>query len=225
MKKTMIGLTLGLSVILAGCTQTDVIGKYAVTSFDGILKASGPNILLDEVNNGWSLKSPGGERFVWGIDFSTVDVPDLMIEMDGAPFIEAGLDPLKLDQDMYRFDSATQILMIRSELGSDQFSYSGEAQPLDAFKQLVKTHRDQIGYHEVLDHYGVRLGNGNMFEWAKDISKNDKDLVFVLNPQPLIEAGVKPENVKGWVFTQVEIVNDQGAKELVDKFLKPYDFK
>lgn len=225
MKKTIIGLTLGLSVVLAGCAQTDVVGKYAVTSFDSILKKSEQNIFLDEANNGWALQSPGGERFVWGLDFSTADMPDLMMSFDAKPFLAAGLDPTQLDKDTYRYDEKSQLLMIHSELGSDKFSYSGEAQPLESFKQLVKSYRESIGYHEVLDHYGVKFGNGNMFEWAKDTETNDKDMVFVLNPKPFIDAGVTPEKVQGWVFTQVEIVNDQGAKEMVDKFLKPYDFK
>lgn len=225
MKKTMIGLTLGLSVVLAGCAQTDVVGKYAITSFEGILKKSEQNITLDEANNGWSLQSPGGEQFVWGLNFSSANTPDLMMRFDAKPFIAAGLDPSKLDSETYQYDAKKNLLMIHSELGSEQFSYSGAPKPIESFKQLVKTHRQSIGYHEVLDHYGVKFGNGNMFEWAKDTEKNDKDIVFVLNPQPLIDAGVNPKQVKDWVFTQVEIVNDQGTKELVDKFLKPYDFK
>jgi hypothetical protein len=51
-----------------------------------------------------------------------------------------------------------------------------------------------------MDHYGVNLANGNLFEWAKDMNTNDKDMVFVLNPEPFVSAGVKPDNIEGWVL-------------------------
>ncbi len=65
----------------------------------------------------------------------------------------------------------------------------------------------------------------DMSEWAKDIKTNDKDIVFVLNPQHFIDAGVDSTKVAGWVFAKVEIKDDNGKTELVDKLLKPYDFK
>ncbi len=49
------------------------------------------------------------------------------------------------------------------------------------------------------------LGNGNMFEWAKDMQKNDKDIVFVLNPQPFIDAGVDPAKVHPCLFVNLMI--------------------
>lgn len=52
--------------------------------------------------------------------------------------------------------------------------------------KIVEKSRDSIGYHAALDHYGIDLENGNMFEWAKDISTNDKDIVFVLNLRCLL---------------------------------------
>ena len=125
------------------------------------------------------------------------------------------------------FDAVLQKIpdKIKPELGQDKFTYSGEAKPIDSFNQIVKTRRDVIGYHEKLDHYGISLGNGNMFEWAKDMSKNDKDIVFVLNPQPFIDAGVKPEKVEGWAFAKVEVKDMNGKSEEVDKLLKPFDLQ
>ena len=80
-----------------------------------------------------------------------------------------------------------------------------------------------------MDHYGVILGDGNMFEWAKDMLTNgygnsvqDKDIVFVLNAEPLIAAGVDPNNVEGWVYAQV-LVDTNGRTEQAWKFLKPFD--
>jgi hypothetical protein len=55
-----------------------------------------------------------------------------------------------------------------------------------------------------------------------DDADQDKDIVFVLNPEPLIAAGVVPENVEGWVYAQVP-VEENGKTEDVWKFLKPFD--
>lgn len=224
MKKLIIVLSaLAVTAALAGCQNTDVIGKVSITSFDAILNQAPDQVAFDEMNNGFALKSPGGERLVWGKDFSTEGKPDLMMELDATPFLNAGLQPEKLDKEMYLYDSASKILMIHSEIGPKAFSYSGEATAIDAYKQLVKNYRETVGYHEKLDHYGVKFGNGNMFEWAKDMATNDKDIVFVLNPQAFIDAGVDPAKVTGWVFAQVEVKDDAGKDVLVDKFLKPYN--
>lgn len=224
MKKWMAMAAVAASVlVLAGCQAADVVGKVSVTSFEALLEKSASTVAADEANNGWALTSAGGERFVWSRDFSAEGVPDLIMELDAAPFLEAGLDPARLDPAMYLFEPDSGLLRVHAELGADAFTYSGEATPMDSFKKLVETHRDSIGYHETLDHYGVAFGNGNMFEWAKDLSTNDKDLVFVLNPQPFIDAGVDPAAVKEWVFAPVEVKDDQGKPLVVDKFLKPYD--
>jgi hypothetical protein len=90
---------------------------------------------------------------------------------------------------------------------------------------MVHLKRGSIGYHGALDHYGVNLGNGNLFEWAKDLDKNDKDMVFVLNPEPFIRAGVNPNQVAGWVFAKVPVDDENGRPVEVDKLLKPFDLR
>jgi len=226
MKKLLIFiLILTVALSLAACQATDVVGKFAVTSFEALLNKIPEKITSDEVNNGWALTSPTGERFIWGKDFSSEGTPDVMLEFDSQPFINAGLDVNRLPKEMYVYDSTSNKLMIRSELGDEKFTYNDTAAPLDSFKKLVETHRDNIGYHEALDHYGAALDNGNMFEWAKDLNTNDKDIVFVLNPQPLIDAGADPNKVEGWVFAKVPVMDEQGKKIEVDKLLKPFDLK
>jgi hypothetical protein len=125
----------------------------------------------------------------------------------------------------------SQMLMVGTKLGSDSFGYSGEATALKAYEKIVENYRDSINYHTSLDHYGVKLGDGNMFEWARDLKTNtatgenqDKDIVFVLNPQPLIAAGVDPGKVEGWKYLQVP-VEENGKTEQVWKLLKAFDLK
>lgn len=211
--------------LAAGCASTDVIAKYAVTSFDALVKADAAAVADDGTGKGWVLTSPGGEQFVWSRDFSAQDTPDLQLVFDAQPFLEAGLDPTGLPAETHVYDEASNQLTVFAELGSDAFDASGETTPLSTFEQIVKTYRASIGYHEALDHYGIALGGGNMFEWAKDLSTNDKDIVFVLNPQPFLDAGVDVVRIQGWVFAQVEVMDADGRKELVDKFLMPYDLK
>ena len=46
------------------------------------------------------------------------------------------------------------------------------------------------------------------------MDKNDKDIVFVLNPQPFIKAGVDPNKIDGWIYAKV-------GEDY--KLLKPFD--
>ena len=62
-----------------------------------------------------------------------------------------------------------------------------------------------------------------MFEWAKDMGSNDKDIVFVLNPEPFIEAGADPEAIEGWIFGKVKVMDAKGRMIEADKLLKPYN--
>jgi hypothetical protein len=76
-----------------------------------------------------------------------------------------------------------------------------------------------------MDHYGISLGNGNMFEWAKDMTTNDKDIVFVLNPDPFITAGLDPNRVEGWVYAKVTVDDENGKPIQVDRLLKPFNLR
>ncbi len=221
MKKKVV-LTLLMSIVLlglSGCGKLDVIGDQSEKSFEAVLSALQAKVSTDSNIDGWSLNAPDGEaRFVWTKDFSKSST-DVMLELEAQPFIEAGLDLSKLPQEMVSGDK----IVLAKDLGNDNITYVGEASPLDSYKKLVKHYRDSITYHTALDHYGVDIGNGNMFEWAKDMKTNDKDIVFVLNPQPFLDAGVDPTKLETWVFAKVETMDEKGNKIELDKFLKSFD--
>jgi len=224
MKKKIIiaGTALLFLVVLAGCQQTDVVGKTSITSFDAVLQAIPDQIVEDELNGGWALSAPDGTaRFIWSKDYSSGTPHDVMLEVAAKPFIEAGLDVAKLPAGMVVDDK----IMVGTMLGDEKLTYSGEVTPLASYEQIVNLKRDYIKYHTALDHYGVDLGEGNAFEWAKDMSTNDKDIVFVLNPQIFIDAGVDPEKVEGWVFAKVSTEDEDKKPIEVDKFLKPFSIK
>jgi hypothetical protein len=207
------------ALLLAGCSALDVVATTAVSTFRTLAAKEAAAIGRDETTGRWVLSSPGGERFEWSSDFAGAG-PDFLISLDAAPYLAAGLDPARLPVGRYSFDPASGRLALRFETGTRG---SSAVSPVESFTSIVKTYRPIIGYHAALDHYGIALGDGNMFEWAKDMAKNDKDIVFVLDPAPLVAAGVDPSKISGWAFAKVPVKDAAGKDVQVDKFLKPYD--
>jgi hypothetical protein len=226
MKKTVLLFTL-VPVLFAAafgsCGKLDVVGSDSVKSFEKVLlripQALGP----DEMNKGWSLTAPDGSvRFIWSRNYAESPLHDVMLEFDAAPFTAAGLNPEKLPENFAFYEGK---IMVGTKLGTEQLKYQGEATPLASYEQIVRLKRKAIGYHMALDHYGVNLGDGNLFEWAKDMDTNDKDIVFVLDPAPLIAAGTDPARIDGWTFTKVTVDDENGKPVQVDKILKPFDLR
>jgi hypothetical protein len=181
-------------IVLLSTTSTDkidVIGKTSITSFKEILNTIQDRVSVDEMNGGWALTAPDeSAKFIWSRDYSKSPLHDVMLEFSAQPFISAGLDLERLP-DGLAFEGK---IMVGTKLGNDVPSYDGEITPLSSYEQIVKLNRDSIKYHAALDHYGVSLADGNMFEWAKDMSKNDKDIVFVLNPERYLSMpGLTPQ--------------------------------
>jgi hypothetical protein len=212
------------ALVLSSCAALDVVGRTAISTFQTLMETTPSSVALDSPSNRWVLTSQGGERFEWSADFSGMS-PNFRISLDATPFLAAGLDASKLPAERYSFDAATKILSLSFEVGKEKFAYSGAVTPLETFKKIVGAYRPIIGYHAALDHYGISLGDGNMFEWAKDMVKNDKDIVFVLSPEPLKAAGVDPARITGWIFTKIPVKDKSGTTVDVDKFVKPYNLK
>lgn len=117
------------------------------------------------------------------------------MRIDLQPFIDAGLDVSALSQNYNVSDGVLNI--------SEEYS------------------RSILGYHAAMGHFNLTFGEGS-FEWAADMSENDKDIVFALMPQAFIDAGVNPDGVQGWSYAKVEMHMDgKTVEELL--FLKPYN--
>jgi hypothetical protein len=211
------------ATLVVSCGKLDVVGTDSVRAFGELLEALPAPAAFDDANGGWSIAAPdGAARFVYSPDFSASPLHDVMLVLDAAPFIAAGLDAEKLPPDIAFFDGT---LMLGTKLGTEKSTIQDASSPLAAYEQIVKLKRKSIGYHGALDHYGVSLGGGNMFEWAKNMGTNDKDIVFVLDPAPFIAAGVKPAGIEGWVFAKVTVDDENGKPVEVDKILKPFDLR
>jgi hypothetical protein len=224
MNKIMLLFTVVLVLSLAAlvsCGKLDVVGTDSARSFEKVLRQIPQAVKPDDINGGWSLAAPDNSvRFIWSRNYAESPLRDVMIEFDAAPFIAAGLNPERLPERLAFYDGK---IMAGTKLGGETLKYAGEVTPLASYEQIVKLKRSAIGYHMAMDHYGVNLGDGNLFEWAKDMAANDKDLVFVLNPEPFLKAGLDPNRIDGWIFTKVTVDDENGKPIEVDKILKPFN--
>lgn len=215
---TVIGIIFTSIKLLKGL---DVVGKQSLNSFKDVTVELADNIKLSEASTSWILFSPDNSaKFFWSTDFSKTNNYDIMLELTIEPFIQAGLDKNKLPDKML----SNNVIIVGTQLSDEKIAYDGDFSSYESYKKIVELKRNIINYHAELDHYGIDLGNGNLFEWAKDMNKNDKDIVFVLNPEPFIDAGVNPEKVDGWLYAKVSTMKD-GKKVEVYKFLKPFNLK
>jgi hypothetical protein len=136
------------------------------------------------------------------------------IVLDINPFLKAGLDVNKLPS-YIKYDLNKKELYYVSVYGS----VIDDSMDIDSiYKNIVDEYRDKLGYHHKLDHFGLSLNNGNAFEYARDINKNDKDVVIALNPETLIKAGVDPNKLEGYKYADVMMDNGGVVKKMLKVF-------
>jgi hypothetical protein len=235
-KKAITAITAGVVVVAAIIFLTvesaggtlDVVGKRSAQSFDMVLNAIPDQVSKEDLSKGFTLTAPDSSvRFTWSGETNENSRFDIKLQADAAPFIQAGLDTGKLPED---YDISDNVITVGVKL-KDGSLMGTEETPLSAYEGLVKNGRSLINYHTDMDHFGVKLGGGNMFEWAKNLETSaatkqaqDKDIVFVLAPEPLIAAGVDPKKVEGWLYAPVPVM-ENGKKVQVNKFLKPFNIQ
>lgn len=220
MKKLMI-LAVVLIAILAGCTAKPV---EEIPVVETPIETLDPSIVsfvaLSEAIE-WKVE---GTNFITFAPDQSVSLSiaqsfasdnDVVMSVDAAPFVTAGLDVSKLPEGLYVDGRLNYVTSIE---GTTTYTNVTEA-----FTDILSIQADLVGYHAALDHYGLSLQDGNIFEWAADVDTNDKDIVFILNPQTLLDAGADVESVDGWIFAEVEIMKGDGSMEMVPKLLKPFD--
>ena len=206
-------LLLAVTVFLASCGSTDVVLNYSPGSLDDILE-SNPKLVTDntEATHYYDLTVDGQTTLKISHDYAMTGEEDLAIVTSLAPFVAAGLDVDNLSEG-YRADENWFYVTGSYGDGNGQ-----QDNVTDSLFESVKYERENLTYHEELDHYGIVLTNGK-FEYAKDFAANDKDIVFVLAADPLVELGVDVQNVEGWIFKTMD--NPDGST--IDVLLKPYD--
>lgn len=117
MRRRLLYITLSLAMMisLAACGTLDIIGDYSIKSFQSVLTAMEDQVTQDPRFEGWSLAAPDKKaRVVWSRDYSKT-APDLFMEVEALPFMEAGLDTSKLPEGMF----VDGKIIVGIELGSD----------------------------------------------------------------------------------------------------------
>jgi hypothetical protein len=217
MKVLALVLSMGvLTSLLAACGATDVVARYAVSSFDSMATAMGAS-MKDGL---YLVESPGGDHFRLAPDFS--GSTDALLSMEAGPFLAAGLDPARLPVGQ---DSSWTVADGRL-VGRFDLAPGGKAsstKPGDLMAMLASSARARIGYHAQMGHYGIMLDDHAMVEWAADALKNDKDWVVILDPGLVEAAGGNAEAVEGWILAMVPVDGPDGKMVEVQKLLRPFD--
>ncbi|MBA4348000.1 MAG: hypothetical protein C0413_04020 [Clostridiales bacterium] len=217
MKKAFsIALALALvAILLTGCATADVILKYSPSSLDKIVEKF-PTLVTDntETDHYFYLSVDGETTLKVSHEFDMTGAEDVVIQTPLQPFVDAGLDPATLGAG-YRTDDTSLFLV------ADFGAGSGEMKTITtSLFESAKADRSVLTYHADLDHYGIALPAGK-FEWAKDDTTNDKDIVFVIAAKPLADLGVDVQNIEGWIFKTMQ---DDAGKDF-DVLLKPYSLE
>lgn len=204
--------------------NTDLIEKLSVKSFARVIDTIPNNIKQDDEAGVYILTSPDKEaQLIWSNNYVKNDIYNIMIKLDLKPFVDAGIDITKLNG----VDGITVIdnSILISGTVENKNEYKNGLNAIDSFEQILKNKRENLNYHSSLDHFGITVGNGNAFEWAQNINKNDKDIVFAINPEPFLNAGVNPDNINGWIYTNVKTMDNNGKNIEITRFLKVFDVK
>ncbi|MCL2001055.1 MAG: hypothetical protein FWG74_06435, partial [Planctomycetes bacterium] len=211
----------GLVKIMA---VTDVTAKYAKSSFAELLAALPPESGLKPFGMGWIFSAPDGSaEFFWTT--SGEEECSVILRTPSYPFLEAGMDPSLLPDGMLVDDmlifglSRHDMQDSHNPHGSRNAGASKESADFtgnidwgddknresasSSFAMVIDSYRERFGYHFQFGHFGVELDGGNLLEWAEDLETNNLDLVFVLDPEIFLRAGVNKDLVKGWVFGTV----------------------
>ncbi|HWQ58005.1 MAG TPA: hypothetical protein VN540_03220 [Clostridia bacterium] len=213
MKRSLIPFLslLAAALLLSGCAALDVVRTESEGSLDGILSAYPTLLAGDESDLYMRLSVDGETALLVSRDFEQSGDEDVLIETPLQPFLDAGLDADKLTEG-YRADGAALYIVAGYGEGT-----SAHADFADALLDAAAYDPALLTYHQALDHFGVVLPRGK-FEWAKDYTNNDKDIIFVLDAAALRALGVDVANVSGWALVTMQ---DEAGKDF-DVLLKPY---
>ena len=219
-------VAIALSFVLTGCSviqALDVIGKFAIETFE-VLRET---VEVNDNGEYWSIAAPDGEaEFFW-------NGHKAMTVINFQPFIDAGVDVNAVQlSHLARLENNQVIIEI--EFSEEALENPAKTTPLDDFKNIVVFSRDNLKYHSDYDQFCIKPSGRGMveclFKWAKNFIIHDvtgesqeHDIMFVMSPAPLIDAGVDPNNVAGWEYALVETMDEWGRMSFQYKFIKYFN--
>ena len=198
--KCMAITAIACEVVLTGCSS--VLSRRqrdALTAFDSVMTA-----LPAESKDGWfQIAAPdGGAIFAFSNDGASLAV-------DASPFIAAGLDAGALDN---VFESVFYQRDLGFSLpGWDMLNQNIKDTAYEQFKADMKYFN--VRYNDATGCYSIDFEQA-MFVWSDEITCGERCIIFLLDPEPLLAAGVDPGLVNGWNYVQTSIAVKNEVEQL-----------
>lgn len=234
MKKIKRVLTVALSTVLvlslAACGNKDVeetVTDKGVNAFNEIVKTYPDKKGFHDALQHWGFEMESGEKLEWSKDMSA-NKADFAMVVKAEPLINAGLDVGKLDKNVWIFEEAGKntmgmeqpaVLILPYDISDTKLASKNSN---DSMKALLEADSDNLIYHEDKQHYVLNLGGTNEAIWTEELGLNDSDMIFVLDAEPLIAAGLDIDKLEGsgWTFKKAS-----EADKTPDQIIKTYDLK
>jgi hypothetical protein len=195
-----------VSIVLADNPKLDVVSNYAVDSFENL------GVVIEIINHEGAYQAISPNRNEIIIFGERVD-----LKFYSSPFLSAGFAPDKFEGDIIQQGDYFIIPSSGTEIALES-GYS----IFDIFENLLRSNRDSLEYHMDHDVFEFHLGGGHSFRWAKEWQTNTSGMVFVLNPEPFINAGLSPQALEGWALVNVTLQHGRG--QTVSRLLKNHPF-
>jgi len=212
---------IALSQVLAGCSRPitgNETADKALVAFNDIVKRNLDNKVYHEPMLHWGLALPTGDKLEW-VKNTNKSTADIVMEMDVVPFIKAGLDAKKLDENKYVVKPSSKInnQPVR-DLLFHRFNVSDKNEMAqgsdDAMRRLLKQKPELVKFDQIENKFVLTLDGGFEVRWTESLGLNDTDFEFIIEAAPLIAAGVEPYKLKG-----------SGWELKGDTFIKSYTLK
>ncbi|WP_017413535.1 hypothetical protein [Clostridium tunisiense] len=97
-----------------------------------------------------------------------------------------------------------------------------KAKASEAYVNIIKENKKDVGFHAELSHWGLKLSSGEKFEWTKDTAANEIDFAMVIPADTFTKAGVDVNKIdaKELVFKPAA---SEGGMETPNLLVRPYD--
>jgi len=205
-----------ISLVIASALVTSIVGcgravtgnkeaDSALEAFNTIVKAFPKNKGFHKVMQHWGFKLGEGEKFEWTKDTSANKIDYAMVMM-ADPLIKAGVDVNKLDKNqwVYKPSEVEDGVKLPNRLVhpfnvSDKKETSNGSE--DALRRVFKQAPQMIEYNKELQQYSLVLGEGFEVQWTEKMGINKSDMIFVINGDSLIKAGLDIQKLDGtgWI--------------------------
>jgi hypothetical protein len=229
-KIILILVSFSLFLTLSACSNSKTGSKKsddALEAFIKIVKSDSSKKGFHAPLKHWGFKLDD-DKFEWTKDTSANKI-DFAMVMLAKPFLDAGLDPKKLKGSNYVFkpegkESGMKIpnLLIHPfNLNDKKQTAQGSK---DAFRRLLKEDSNLVKYHKGMKHYRLLLNDGFEVQWSEKLGLTNADMVFIIDANPLIDAGLDISKLddSGWIFKKAD--NDEMGNH-PNRLVKIYDLK